>query len=55
MRLDVVMLGNLPRKHAAQEQLDLLEKSIYTRAIDISFAFAAHVFFYHLPIGVADR
>ena len=34
MRLDVIMLGNLPRNHAAQEQLNLLEKSIYTRAID---------------------
>jgi len=34
VRLDVIMLGNLPRNHAAQEQLNLLEKSIYTRAID---------------------
>jgi hypothetical protein len=34
VRLDVMMLGNLLRNHAAQEQLNLLEKSIYTRAID---------------------
>ena len=34
VRLDVIMLVNLTRNHAAQEQLNLLEKSIYTRAID---------------------
>ena len=62
VRLDVIMLGNLPRNHAAQEQLNLLEKSIYTRAIDpdlkVREKMENNIFFrsrtfYHSPIAGA--